>query len=74
MPSRVACREDGSDWSNLELLRRDQSIQQPRVECREDGSDWLNLERWVAPPSKVTGLHLGEMAFESQPRDGMDAF
>ena len=52
---RVACREDGSNLLNLELLRCDQSNQQPRVECREIRSDWLILQPTVAPPSKVPG-------------------
>ena len=50
--------------------RVDVRVERVVVACREDGSDWMNLE--LSPPSNVPGLHLGEMAFESQPRNGMD--
>ena len=61
------------DW-NAEKWRHTSFIPSavPRIACREVGSHWLNLE--LAPLSNVPWLHLGEMAFESQPRDGMDVF
>ena len=71
---RVACREDCSDWLNLELSPRVACVVVAVfvVACRELRCDWSNLE--LSPPSNVPGLHSGEMAFESEPPEVTDVF